>query len=92
MPRNSHDNSLSRFYEVKDIAEAYFSSDNYNRKLKSKTLAACKSLDEPCFTIFKNIFFENKDNNWWNTCYSKTTFYRLRSRAINSFLVAYRKL
>lgn len=41
-------------------------------------------------TIVKKIIFE-KDNIWWCDYYSKSTFYRLRNRALKSlalFLVA----
>lgn len=105
MPRNSRDNSLSKFQEIKGMAKTYSLRDKYlsptavittkyARNVLSQIIHINKVMDvlcEPYRTIISKTFFEAETSNrcWWVGCYSKTTFYRLRSKAINSFLLAY---
>ena len=36
--------------------------------------------------ILVNDFFYQKERNWWNKYYSKTTYYRIKATAMNDFL------
>ena len=104
MARNSYDGSYIRFVEVETIAKVYFEKSKYyknNGKPKiekpndrmqaiGKIEKACNVLCEPYKTIIKNTFFEKKNLYWWETYYSKTTYYRLRNKAIKTFLLAYK--
>ena len=106
MPRNSRDNSLERFMQVRKLAKTYLLKPRYqyldlenqsirikrNMKTIGKIDKACAELIEPYKTIFNNTFFETKDLHWWKGFYSKTTFYRLREQAIKTFLMAYENL
>ncbi|MBQ0008850.1 MAG: hypothetical protein KBS97_01010 [Firmicutes bacterium] len=103
MPRNSHDNSLYRFDRVKQLAKTYSLKPRYygfvyenqsthikrNIRIIDRIDKALEELNEELKTIFRNTFFDIKDLYWWNTYYSKTTFYRLRNQAIKDFLLAY---
>lgn len=105
MPRNSRNNSLGRFEEIMLLAKTYslkgkyfdpeFKSEtNYAKMVISEINHIDKVMDvlsEPYRTIISKTFFERDKNdlNWWAQCYPKTTFYRLRTKAINSFLLAY---
>lgn len=85
MPRNSKSNSLARFNEIKNIVINY--KNNKNNECVTKTFLI---INEPYKTILVNTFFKNKNIFWWNDIYSKTTYYRLRNRAVDSFLMIYR--
>ena len=50
---------------------------------------ARKCLAEPYKTIIDNTFFIKKELYWWIDFYPKTTYYRLRGKAIRTFLEAY---
>ena len=103
MPRNSRDNSLDRFIQVRILAKTYQLKPKYelleyekqsdrikrNMRMIGRFDKALDELAEPYKTIFRNTFFKFDDLLWWNEFYSKTTFYRLRNEAIKSFLVAY---
>lgn len=103
MPRNSLDNSLSRFGEIVSLAKIYSTKAEYeendNEKLtnyKKNNLKkifrierARKCLAEPYKTIIDNTFFIKKELYWWIDFYPKTTYYRLRGKAIRTFLEAY---
>lgn len=102
MPRNSHDNSLDRFMQVRNLTKTYLlkprcqylvfknQSNRIKRNIKiiGKIDKAWDELIEPYKTIFNNTFFETKNYDWWKGLYSKTTFYRLREQAIKEFLGA----
>lgn len=101
MPRNSIDNSYERFIAVENFAKLYSLKDKYLKKNKlskadkviykqiSKISKAYNVLCDPYQTILRNTFFEKKELYWWIDYYSKTTYYRLRSKAIKTFLLAY---
>lgn len=103
MPRNSLDNSLARFDEISTLARIYKSKVKYehieqetltnygknNLKKIYKIDRAMNCLAEPYRTIIDNTFFDKKDLYWWIDFYSKSTYYRLRSKAIRTFLRAY---
>lgn len=101
MPRNSSDNSLGRFTEIVKISKSYSLKNELLRTTnlsKSETLLlkeinkidnACEAIADPYLTILRNTFFDKKPCYWWADLYSKTTYYRLRNKAINTFLLAY---
>ena len=103
MPKNSFDNSLAKYSQVEKIVSMYACKGKYersfevdkNEKLFKKILAinkcerALRALSDPYRTIIKNTFLIKKDTYWWVDFYPKTTYYRLRTRAINSFLRVY---
>lgn len=105
MPRNSRNNSLGRFDEIMTLAKTYsLKSKYFDPEFKSKSaysrmvISQINHIDEvmnvlcePYKTIINKTFFERDKNDlyWWAQCYPKTTFYRLRTRAIKSFLLAY---
>ena len=104
MGRNSHDGSYYRFVEMENIAKVYFLRAKFykenpnllnNEKNKdvrkiNKIDKACNVLCDPYKTIIKNTFFEKKNLYWWEGFYPKTTYYRLRDKAIQTFLLAYK--
>jgi len=102
MPRNSRDGSYERFNEMENLAKCYFlrakyykenktvDADNKNIRQIYKIDSACNVLCDPYKTIIKNTFFEKKNLYWWEGFYSKTTYYRLRNKAIQTFLLAYK--
>lgn len=103
MPRNSRDNSLKRIEYVRQIIKPYSLKDKYrflnsdkqsfhiktNLKKIWKIERSFNELAEPYKTIFKKTFFETNTLYWWDSFYSKTTFYRLRNKAIKAFIIAY---
>lgn len=104
MARNSYDGSYIRFSEMETIAKVYFEKAKYYKsngnpkteKVNNKMLTigkidkACNVLCDPYKTIIRNTFFEKKNLYWWEQYYSKTTYYRLRNKAIKTFLLAYK--
>lgn len=105
MGRNSNDNSLGRFLELQEITKNYAKRKKtgilthfpFNKFVKEskrviKIDKACQILSDPYRTIIINTFLIKKDIYWWSPLYSKTTYYRLRNMAINSFLEAYKLL
>lgn len=103
MPRNSFDDSLGRFGEIASLAKIYKTKFKYednnpenlteyrknNLKKIFKIERARECLAEPYRTIIDNTFFVKKDLYWWIDFYSKSTYYRLRGKAIRTFLDAY---
>lgn len=103
MPRNSQDGSYNRFVEMETLAKVYYSRAKFKSNLKTvpkerikekellieKIERTCNALCEPYKSIVKNTFFEKKNLYWWEGVYPKTTYYRLRNKAIQTFLLVY---
>lgn len=103
MGRNSHDGSYIRFIEMETLAKVYFLRAKYfkkdaeiltkctnkNARKIQKINKACDALGDPYKTIIQNTFFDKKNLYWWEGFYSKTTYYRLRNKAIKAFLAVY---
>lgn len=71
------------------IAEFSF-NDNYPYDLfLSKVEGAYKSLNEAEQNLINNEFFYQSYSNWWETIYSKATFYRYKKEAMQKFLGAF---
>jgi len=47
---------------------------------------ALRHLDEDSLRIINNDFIEIKKKYWWNEYYSRTTYYRLKNKAMMLFI------
>ncbi len=47
---------------------------------------ALELLEKEHKDILVRDFFQGKERNWWSSYYSKTTYYRIKSTAMNEFL------
>ena len=95
MAKNSSDNSYGRFNELKDISNYYRNNQKNMVSIRAfkkirKIDKVCNVLSDPYKTIIKKTFFEVNDLYWWVDYYSRTTYYRLRSKAIKTFLAFYK--
>lgn len=101
MPRNSADNSLGSFNEVKALFKNYKDAKRTIRmkssffygeenEIVNKTEFILSRLRDQYVFILTNTFIKENNLYWWACYFSKSKFYRLRSRAINAFLLAYR--
>lgn len=107
MPRNSSNNSLIKFNEIKEIFDDYlllkrksrFISPFARDKKSKDALESVRKLEgilsrlkEPYCSILRKTFIEQDDLYWWSASFTTTKYYRLRSLAIDSFLLAYETL
>ena len=60
--------------------------DGYYFSLKEKVDYILKQMDENLSKIIYNEFFSARVENWWMYYYSKSTYYRLKNKAMDSFL------
>ena len=103
MPKNSHDGSWARLQEVSSLLKFYAGRqkmlENYEDLSNTKKYSwkkffrldtIYKSLADPYRMILENSFMKKNNLYWWVDYYSKTTYYRLRSKAIKSFLNMYK--
>ena len=71
------------------IAEHDFDEvDDYDQYL-SKVYKAFNSLNEAERNLINNEFFFQSYHYWWESIYSKATFYRYKKRAMMKFLGAF---
>lgn len=107
MPRNSSNNSLIKFNEIKGIFDNYlflkrksYSILPFSKDKKSKeAIESIKKLEGilnrlkyPYSLILRKTFIEQNDLYWWSSFFTTTKYYRLRNLAIDSFLLAYETL
>ena len=59
---------------------------NYYNELKNKIDYILLQMDTNLSQIIYNEFFSNKNEGWWMYYYSKSTYYRLKNKAMDSFL------
>ncbi len=59
---------------------------SYFNDLKTKIDYILFQMDEELSKIIYNEFFSSKSGNWWIYYYSKSTFYRLKNKAMDLFL------
>lgn len=59
---------------------------NYYVDLKNKIEYILMQLDEPLSKFIFNEYFSNKAQNWWIYHYSRSSYYRTKHKAIDSFL------
>ena len=59
---------------------------NYYLDLKSKIDLILVHLDENISQFIYNEYLSNKSGNWWIYKYSRSTYYRIKHKAIDAFL------
>lgn len=59
---------------------------NYYNELKLKVDYILLQLDEELSNLIFNEYLTTRKDNWWIYYYSKSTYYRLKNKAMNSFL------
>ena len=65
------------------------SDDDQYLKYVRKVTRAFQSLDFVEQTFINNEFFYQSYHNWWESIYSKATFYRYKKQAMMKFLGAF---
>jgi len=60
--------------------------ENYYSEVKMKVDYILSQLDEQLSKIIYNEYMVSKKQNWWMYFYSKSTYYRLKNKAMDSFL------
>lgn len=66
------------FYPKKDM--------EYFNNLKDKVDYILLQMDKNLSMVIYNEFFSNRTDNWWVYVYSKSTYYRMKNKAMNDFL------
>ena len=71
-----------------DEGVAFSTSKNmtYYYDLKSKVDYILLQMEEHLSKFIFNEYFSNKIDNWWMYQYSKSTYYRVKHKAVDSFL------
>lgn len=59
---------------------------NYYNDLKSKIDLILVHLEESLSQFIYNEYLSNKSENWWIYKYSRSTYYRIKHKAIDAFL------
>lgn len=59
---------------------------NYYNDLKYKVDYILLQMEKELSQIIYNEFFSNKVDNWWMYYFSKSTFYRVKNKAMDNFL------
>lgn len=59
---------------------------DYYLDLKSKIEYILLQMDEDLSNFIYHEYLSNKSENWWIYKYSRSTYYRLKHRAIDAFL------
>lgn len=59
---------------------------NYYKDLKSKIDLILVNLEESLSRFIYNEYLSNKSDNWWVYKYSRSTYYRVKHKAIDAFL------
>ena len=70
------------------LAEIDIDGDAYNQYLE-KVNKAFDVLTESEKNLINNEFFYQSYHNWWESIYSKATFYRYKKQAMMKFLGAF---
>ena len=71
------------------IAELDFGDDEDYSQYLEKVYKAFTSLSETERNLINNEFFFQSYHNWWESIYSKATFYRYKKKAMVKFLGAF---
>lgn len=71
------------------IAEFDFDNGEDSDQYLEKVCKAFNSLNEAERNLINNEFFFQSYHNWWESIYSKATFYRYKRRAMVKFLGAF---
>ena len=59
---------------------------NYYKELKEKIDYILIQMDNNLSKVIYNEYFSNRNEDWWMFYYSKSTYYRLKNKAMDSFL------
>ena len=70
------------------IGESSFNEENPFDSFCLKVERAYESLNELERNLINNEFFYQSYNRWWETLYSKASFYRYKKEAMQKFLGA----
>lgn len=70
------------------LAEYDFSEEEFNNYL-TRVQKAFNSLNEAERNLINNEFFFQSYHHWWESIYSKATFYRYKKEAMQKFLGAF---
>lgn len=73
---------------VVEEEETYYLKKNeeYYNEVKLKVDYILRQMNEQLSKIIFNEYLINKIDNWWIYYYSKSTYYRLKNKAIDVFL------
>ena len=71
------------------IAEFDMEDVNDHQEYIDKVFKAFESLSEAERNLINNEFFYQSYHNWWESIYSKATFYRYKKKAMVKFLGAF---
>lgn len=77
---------LLRINEASTIYLKEEKEDDYYKKIKSKVDYIMSQLDEQLKVLLYNDYFSAREVNWWIYYYSKSTYYRLKNKAMDAFL------
>lgn len=77
---------ILRRYGTNDFRKNSLMDEDYDNNLLLSVDYALKQLDKDERRIIDNDFIEKVDKNWWCSYYSKSTYYRLKVRAMEHFL------
>lgn len=71
------------------ISEFDFDDGNDSNQYLERVCRAFNSLNEVERNLINNEFFFQSYHNWWESIYSKATFYRYKKKAMVKFLGAF---
>ena len=71
------------------IAEFDYDDEEDHNQYLEKVFKAFASLSEAERNLINNEFFFQSYHNWWESIYSKATFYRYKKKAMVKFLGAF---
>jgi hypothetical protein len=76
-------------YKLDIIEENDGTSKNkeYYLRLKKKVDYILRQLDPSYVDILEKDYFKAHEDNWWIYSYTKSTYYRLKNKAIDTFLM-----
>lgn len=89
-------NVAERFFLARKMKAAYegdmiaeFDEDEDSYQYLNKVIKAFDSLTEAEKNLINNEFFFQSYHRWWESIYSKATFYRYKKKAMLKFLGAF---
>ncbi len=77
---------ILRRYVTNDFRKNTLKDEEYDSNLLLSVEHAMDQLDHDEKRIIENDFVKKEDKNWWHSYYSKSTYYRLKVRAMEHFL------
>lgn len=83
--RREIDNIFQR-YKSNKFKMNVLNDEDCDNNFVLKVEYALSQLDDDEYRIFKHDFVEKSDKYWWQSFYSKSTYYRLKVRAMERFL------